>query len=160
MLRGPKEIVTRYRQLRDTAEYELLEFTKGPLAMSEEDINAGAEISKELISRGVKAMSIYEIDDSLEQNHSFGFALKKDKEIGVEARYISSLPVKLSLFDDKYTMIFMDDPTLLRQNLTALVIEHKGMNTLIKMAFEAYWEMSKPIEDDSINIMEDRVMHS
>lgn len=143
ILRGRQEIIARYTELRGSTKSELLEFTKGPLAMTEDDIRAGSVLTKEMISNGVKVRAIYEMDKS---DRSFDFALKVDKEIGVETRFNSYLPVKLSLVDDKYTMIFMPDPMILEQNLTGLVIEHIGMNALIKMAFESYWDASSIVK--------------
>lgn len=142
ILRGRQEMISKYTDLRNSTKNELLEFTKGPLAMSDNDIKAESVLAKEMIQKGVKVRTIYEIEES---NHSFDFALKIDKKIGAETRYNSYLPVKLSLFDDKRTMISMSDPMIMQPNLTALVIEHSGMNALIKMAFESYWDKSSPI---------------
>ena len=142
ILRGRQEIITRYSELRNSTTTELLEFTKGPLAMSNEDIKAESVFAQKMIQKGIKVRTIYEIEES---NHSFDFALEVDKEIGAETRYNSYLPVKLSLFDDKRTMISMSDPMIMQPNLTALVIEHSGMNALLKVAFESYWDKSSLI---------------
>ena len=142
VIRGRQEIITRYSELRSSTTAELLEFTKGPLAMSENEIKAESVLTEKMILSGVKVRAIYEVDKS---DHSFDFAFKIDKEIGVDARFNSFLPVKLSLVDDKYTMIFMQDPMIIQPNLTGLVIEHAGMNALIKMAFESHWDISTPI---------------
>ena len=59
---------------------------------------------------------------------------------GEEARVLKELPMKVSVYDSKTVMFFMEDPISGKVSLTAQVIEHQAMAKSLKILFETLWE--------------------
>jgi len=64
---------------------------------------------------------------------------------GVEVRQVSSLPMKLALFDGSRGMIALLDPVITRPAWTALVFDHEGMGEAMKGLFDEYWGRGKQL---------------
>ncbi|MDI9605334.1 MAG: helix-turn-helix domain-containing protein [Bacteroidota bacterium] len=143
VLRGRQEIIHRYTEFRKNVQEEVLEFTKSPFAMTPEEFDLEAEWTEELVRKGVRLRVIYEYSEI--DSEWLRYAHKKNMEVGVESRVIDSLPVKMSLFDRRLTMINLKDPIVTGPNLTALVIEHQELYSLLKVAFNYYWDRAKAI---------------
>jgi hypothetical protein len=65
---------------------------------------------------------------------------------GEEARFVEHLPLKLVIVDEEIVMFAMEDPIAGRTDLTILVIEHKQLARLVKIAFETLWSRGESFE--------------
>lgn len=142
-LKGRQEIIRRYISLRQNAKIEILELSKGNYSMSEEEANEEADENEQLIRSGVKIKVIYESCEILSGESAYFH--HKNAEVGVEARMMPSLPSKVSLFDKNIVMLPLSDPIIEEPNVTALIIEHPALYTILHEAFLCYWNQAEPI---------------
>ncbi len=145
VLRGKQEIIHRYIDLRQNAKIEILELSKGDYTMSEEEANQEADENEQLINQGTKIKVIYESDEILSGESEYFH--RKNAEIGVQAKMMPILPCKMSLFDKKIVMLPLFDPIAEELNMTALIIEHPALYTLLHETFSSYWNTAENINN-------------
>lgn len=133
VLRGRTAINQRFAEIQANCRREILIFTKPPYARPPQDNLEGLETLK----RNIRACSIYEY--SVLQNEETRQAVDYFISQGEEARFIEHLPLKLVIVDEEIVMFAMEDPIAGRTDLTILVIEHKQLARLVKIAFETLW---------------------
>lgn len=143
VLKGRQEITHRYTELRNNVTSQLLEFTKGCYAMSEEEINREANDNLKLIQAGVQVRVIYEIEEFQAWDNPYWH--QKNTEIGVQARIADNLPIKMSLFGNSLIMLLLSDPLITEPNMTALIIKHPELYNVLKDVFERHWVQAKEI---------------
>ncbi len=144
ILRGRQEIVARYSKHRKEAREEILELSPEGFAMTEEEANEEADQNEELIKRGVQIKVIYEAHEIRSGANTYFH--RKNKEVGVEARMLERLPIRLSLFDKTTVMLPLSDPMMDTPNLTVLIIEHRNLYQILYDAFTNNWEKATPID--------------
>ena len=145
ILRGRQEIIRRYTQIRNNSKKEILELSPGDYTMTEDEANAEADINETLIQDGVAIKVIYEKKEILSGDNSYFH--QKNKEAGVEAKMVESLPIKLSLFDGTTVMLPLSDPLVEEPNLTVLIIEHRNLYKVLQDAFESYWDRGENTDE-------------
>jgi hypothetical protein len=59
--------------------------------------------------------------------------------LGDAIRFVPELPLKVNLYDERLSVILLQDPVSGHSSLTCLVIEHASMARALKVAFEALW---------------------
>ncbi|HEY0733477.1 MAG TPA: helix-turn-helix domain-containing protein [Herpetosiphonaceae bacterium] len=133
VLRGRTAINQRFAEIQANCQREILIFTKPPYARPPQENLEGLETLK----RNIRACSIYEY--SVLQNEETRQAVDFFISHGEEARFIEHLPLKLVIVDEEIVMFAMEDPIAGRTDLTILVIEHKQLAQLVKIAFETLW---------------------
>ncbi|HEY0604677.1 MAG TPA: helix-turn-helix domain-containing protein [Herpetosiphonaceae bacterium] len=133
VLRGRTAINQRFAEIQANCQREILIFTKPPYARPPQENLEGLETLK----RNIRACSIYEY--SVLQNEETRQAVDFFIGHGEEARFIEHLPLKLVIVDEEIVMFAMEDPIAGRTDLTILVIEHKQLAQLVKIAFETLW---------------------
>jgi sugar-specific transcriptional regulator TrmB len=134
VLRDPAAIAKRFGELQASAEKELLAFTKPPYAVEPAENAEGVD----LLSRGVMARSVYE--RSVYDDPSVVAAVRRFVEAGEQARVVDHLPLKLVLIDERVALFTMEDPVAGTSDLTIMVVEHAGIASLLKLAFDQTWE--------------------
>jgi HTH-type transcriptional regulator, sugar sensing transcriptional regulator len=134
VLRDRKAINERFTELEAGIKREILVFTKPPYATPIEEDTEGLEVV-----RTHRARSIYEF--SAFDDPAFSEAVRRFVEAGEEARFVESLPLKLVIIDEQVVMFGMEDPVAGRAALTMIVVEHASLAQLLKIAFDAVWEM-------------------
>lgn len=144
VIKGRSDIAERYTELRNDVKSELLEFTKGPYAMTNSDIEKEAENTKQLINRGVKMQVLYE-STAIEDDSVISKAIINHIEIGVESKSLPFVPIKMCIFDNLTIMLTMNDPVDIESQLTALVIRDVNLCNVLKQAFLMYWMQAKPL---------------
>jgi sugar-specific transcriptional regulator TrmB len=133
VLRGRTAIGQRFAQIQANCKREILIFTKPPYALQPQDNVAGLEMLK----RDVQARSIYEYE--VLSNDQTRHAIEYFMQHGENARFVAQLPLKLVIVDEEIVMCALEDPIAGRTDLTIMVIEHKQLAQLVKLAFEALW---------------------
>jgi sugar-specific transcriptional regulator TrmB len=140
VLRGRTAINQRFAEIQANCQREILIFTKPPYARPPQENLEGLETLK----RNIRACSIYEY--RVLQNEETRQAVDYFISHGEEARFIEHLPLKLVIVDEEIVMFAMEDPIAGRTDLTILVIEHKQLAQLVKIAFETLWDRGESFE--------------
>ena len=134
VLRGGSAINQRFAEIQANCQREILIFTKPPYAQQPQDNLEGLN----MLRRSVEARSLYEYEvlDHETTRQAIGFFV----EHGEQARFVAHLPLKLVIVDEEIVMFALEDPIAGRTDLTIMVIEHKQLAQLVKLAFESLWD--------------------
>lgn len=132
VLRDPRAINARFDELQSAITREILIFTKPPYAKPPQENVEGLKVV-----RSHEARSIYEY--SVFDEPAVANGVRQFIEAGEQARFVKSLPLKLVIIDETVVMFGMQDPVA-SGDLTMMVVEHPSLATLLKMAFNAYWD--------------------
>ncbi|WP_297129340.1 TrmB family transcriptional regulator [uncultured Porphyromonas sp.] len=144
ILKGHAEIVHRYNDLRSNARDEIIEMSKGDYFISDEEAIHEADANAKLIDRGVRLQVLYERSEIEQCGNNYFHT--KNHELGVSARMVDELPIKMSLFGGNTLMLPLSDPAIPEPNTTALIIEHPELYKTFKMMFRVYWDQATEID--------------
>jgi HTH-type transcriptional regulator, sugar sensing transcriptional regulator len=136
VLRDRRAINERFDELQAGIKSEILVFTKPPYATPAQENVEGLEVA-----RTHRACSVYEY--SAFDDPAFADGVRRFIEVGEEARFVESLPLKLVIIDEKTVMFGMEDPVADDgdggQELTIMVVEHPSLAGILKIAFNTVW---------------------
>jgi HTH-type transcriptional regulator, sugar sensing transcriptional regulator len=143
VIKDPCQVNVRLAQLLNSAEKEILAFTKPPYAVNRNKVD-DEQLSREKdsIKRGVINRSIYEIPREPEEFNVMAEEFLEARQFGEQARAIDELPIKMVIFDEKVVLYSLEDPILHRVSLTFMIIQHRSLARLLKAAFESTWEQA------------------
>ena len=136
IVRGRNQIDKRISQLGEETKYEFIGFIKAPYVKPPPKINVSR-----LKDKGVRLRCIYEIDNW----KGYGFLEQQIKD-GMEARFVKQLPMKMAVYDKKYTLLDFHLPTE-TPTYTTIVIEHPYFAQLMETAFNSAWEQAISLID-------------
>ncbi len=139
VLRDRGAINARFGELQARVKKEILVFTKPPYATPPQENVEGLEVVQSHGARSIYEASLFEDPAATEGVRRFIAA-------GEQARFVPELPLKLVIIDEAIVMFGMQDPVAGRSDLTMMVVEHRSLATLLRIAFEAYWERGLTIE--------------
>jgi sugar-specific transcriptional regulator TrmB len=142
VLRDRRAINERFRELQAGIEREILVFTKPPYATPAQENVQGLGVAPMH-----KARSVYEF--SAFHDPAFAEGVRKFIEAGEEARFVAQLPLKLVIIDEKFVMFGMEDPVAGSSEITIVVVEHRALANLLKIAFDAVWEQGLTFDEAS-----------
>lgn len=133
VLRGRIAISQRFAEIQANCKREILVFTKPPYAQQPQDNLEGLDMLK----RNIQARSLYEYDvlRNDETRHVIDYFIQH----GEDARFVPHLPLKLVIVDEEIVMVALEDPIVGRTDLTIMVIEHRQLAQVVKLAFESLW---------------------
>jgi len=140
VLRDRAAINERFGELQDGIQDEILVFTKPPYATPAQENLEGLEVS-----RTHRAKSVYEF--SALDDDAFAEGVRRFIEAGEEARFVERLPLKLVIIDETVVMFGMEDPVAGESELTIVVVEHRALAGVLKIAFEAVWDQGLTIDE-------------
>lgn len=127
------QVADRVMTLSRQANHEILMLFKQPLVASvEENIAEAQAVAGHITRRGVFEEGIADdpqLFDLVSQFHA----------LGEDMRFVSEVPLKVNLYDQRVAVILLRDPVSGQPNLTCLVIDHTSMAKALKVAFEALW---------------------
>ncbi|HKV87095.1 MAG TPA: helix-turn-helix domain-containing protein [Candidatus Dormibacteraeota bacterium] len=133
VLREPGAINVRFDELQAAARREILVFTKPPYAKAPEDNLQGLEVARRVEARSLYEESIFEDPPSVQ-------AVLRFLKAGERARVVQELPLKLVIIDAAIVMFGMRDPVASGSDLTIMVVDHPSLASVLRTAFNAYWE--------------------
>ena len=139
VIRDRDALTRRFDQLQATVEHEFLGFSKEPAVVSVEQNVMGIEMAAAHIVRNV-----YEL--ALLHDPKRRAGVRRFVELGEQARFVESLPLKLAVVDERVVMFALPDPIAGRDDLTSVVIEHPDLAVALKIAFEAVWTSALTFE--------------
>ena len=144
VLRDRNAISTRFAELESMVEREILVFNKPPYATPPQENLAGLEVARKYEARGLYESSLFDDPQALAGVRRFVAA-------GEQARVVPELPVKLVVIDEAVVMFGMHDPLAAATDVTTIVVvENPPLATVLKTAFNAYWESGRPLEEGSL----------
>ena len=128
----PVQTAAAYRRMLSEVQSEYLEFSRPPYAVDPLD----EQLVKQARLRGVNCRLLFEsgaVDEAHRQR------MEEYRSIGVEVCSVSSLPMKLAVFDGSQGMIALLDPVITKPSWTALMFDHSGFAEAMKGLFETHW---------------------
>jgi sugar-specific transcriptional regulator TrmB len=128
----PAQIAAQYRKMLSEVEREFVEFSRPPYAVDPLD----EQLVKKARLRGVNCRLLLEAG-TLDEEHLQ--RLGDYVSVGVQVRQLSSLPMKLALFDSTRGMIALLDPVITKPTWTSVMFDHGGLGEAMKGLFEDYW---------------------
>ena len=140
VLRDRAAINERFEELQAGIQDEILVFTKPPYATPAQDNVEGLEVSSTRVAR-----SVYE--SSALDDEAFAAGVRRFIEAGEEARFVPELPLKLVIIDETIVMFGMEDPVAGTPDLTIMVVEHRALAKVLKLAFNAVWDRAWTIDE-------------
>ncbi|TMD07273.1 MAG: TrmB family transcriptional regulator [Chloroflexi bacterium] len=140
VLRDPGTINARFTELQASVKDEILVFTKPPYAKPPQENIEGLNVAE-----SHKARSVYEF--SIFDDPATTAGVRRFIESGEGARFVPILPLKLVIIDETIVMFGMQDPVGDQSDLTIVVVEHPSLATVLKTAFNAYWDRGLTFED-------------
>jgi sugar-specific transcriptional regulator TrmB len=139
VLRDAGAINERFAELQSAVKHEILVFTKAPYATPPQENVEGLEVSRVHTARSVYEMSAFDDPKVIRGIEQF-------VEAGEEARFVDSLPLKLVIIDETIVMFGMQDPVGSGRDLTIMVVEHPSLASVLKTAFDTYWQRGLTLE--------------
>ena len=140
VLRDRSAINERFDELQEGIQDEILVFTKPPYAKPAHENVEGLEVT-----RKHRARSVYEF--SALDDPDFAAGVRGFIEAGEEARFVPELPLKLVIIDETVVMFGMEDPVAGQAELTIVVVEHRALAKVLKIAFDAVWAAGRTIDE-------------
>ncbi len=127
------QVAERVLMLTRQAEREILMLFKQPMVASiEENLAEARAVAGRITRRG-----IYE--ETVARDPKFFHLVRQLHALGDAIRFVPELPIKVNLYDERLSVILLQDPVSGHSSLTCLVIEHASMARALKLAFEALW---------------------
>lgn len=139
VLHDRRAISERFDELQASVEREILIFTRPPYATPLEENAEGLRLLGKNAARSVYELALFDDPEAVETVHRF-------VEAGEEARFVPELPLKLAIVDEATVLFGMEDPLAGESSLTMVVIEHRSLAGLLKLAFTSVWEQGLTFE--------------
>ena len=140
VLRDRAAINERFGELQEGIQREILVFTKPPYATPAQENVEGLEVA-----RTHSARSVYE--HSALDDPAFAAGVQRFIDAGEEARFVEELPLKLVIIDESIVMFGMEDPVAGSADLTIVVVEHRALAKVLKIAFDAVWQQGLTFDE-------------
>lgn len=143
ILKDPYQIHKKFAQLVQEAKHEILVFTKPPYSGSREKIQEQVQEESQILKKGVRGRSIYEIPNTKQEAEWWFEAIDAAVKHGEEARVIKELPMKMAIFDSRIVIYTLEDPVSKQISLTTQIVEHRSLAKGLKVLFETFWERAE-----------------
>jgi hypothetical protein len=140
VLRDAGAINERFAQLQSNVKREILVFTRPPYARPPQENVEGLGVARSHTARSVYELSAFDDAKVIAGIRTF-------VEAGEEARFVDTLPLKLAIIDESIVLLEMRDPVGSGSGLTIMVVEHPSLASVLKAAFEAYWQAGLTIDE-------------
>lgn len=143
VLSDPNRINERGRHLAQAAEHSICVFFTYPSLLSYED---GLKLVEGPLQRSITYRTIYE--HNVWQDPSSREFIRQCQDWGQQVRFVAEVPFKMQLFDDRVTLLSLQDPVVSAPSFTALSVTHPGLAKTLKLSFETLWRDgdAKPLQ--------------
>ena len=158
VIKETNQLQNRICQLIDSAEKEVLVFSKPPSLKYRNEILQQIELEKESLKKGVKGRCVYQMPDNEDQKQFLFEYIKLAGEAGEQARIIPEIPMKMMIFDERVVVFTLEDPVLHQPSQTTQIIEHRSLAKSLKILFETVWsEAKEACEFEMIDSEKDKI---
>ena len=151
VLKAREKIRNKWLNLNKNAKKEILIFTKPPYASSPDEAIA---VEKKLLNtkmnrRKLILRDICEYKGITSESEKKNFIKMVSNYISnnEEVRIIKELPMKLAIFDERITMLALNDPISLQPSITTMIINHPSFAMSQKKVFENVWKEAMTLEE-------------
>ncbi len=145
VLNDTRQIKDRWLTLQMNAKLEMLVFTKAPYILQ---FSENISPEKSALEKKIHIKAIYEYYNITEEsNPNFISMLNSFAKLGEEIKLIHTLPMKLAIFDEKVTMLALNDPVSMNPSITTMIVDHASFALSLKKVFESFWTDSIPLDD-------------
>lgn len=127
-----------FQDLVNKAEETIVLMSRLPLVMKDDDA-----AMEEAITRGVAVRILSEAPEDFDWLSDETY--QRQVDLGVEARSLPSIPMRLGIFDAKVAIMPMDDARGGERGLLMLEVRNQGLSQSMLGIFETYWAMAKPL---------------
>jgi predicted transcriptional regulator len=139
VLSEPRRIAERGAALALTAQQSICVFFSHPSLLSYEE---GLQLAQDPLKRGISYRTIYE--SNIWQEADGREFVQQCRAWGQQVRFVLEVPFKMQLFDQRVTVLSLQDPLLGTPSFTALTITHPGLAKMLQIAFEDLWQRGTP----------------
>jgi len=143
VIKDPYQIHKRYMQLCAEAQKEIVGFAKPPYSRSREGIEEQHAQQAQLMQRGVRVRSIYEIPKDKQEIGWWFKTVDGAATHGEQARVLEELPVKMVIFDSRIVLYALTDPVSRQTSLTSQIVEHRDLAKALTILFETLWDQAE-----------------
>jgi sugar-specific transcriptional regulator TrmB len=140
VIRDPETLGKRFNELQRQTAREMLTFSKSPYAVRLDRNTTGMDLARQHMLR-----TVYELSALGEPVQREG--VRRFIEAGEQVRFVTELPMKLGIIDERTVMFTMPDPVAGHDLLTTVVIDHPTLARVLKMAFETVWRNGMTVEE-------------
>lgn len=147
LIKDESQVQKRVCQLIESAEREVVVFSKPPLLEDRKKVIEQLELEKESLAKGVHSMCVYEIPKQIEQMEWLRDYMEIVSGLGEHVRVIEQLPIKMLIFDEKTVVFQLEDPISLKPSITVQIIQHISLARSLKILFETIWAKAKTREE-------------
>ena len=158
ILKDREQIRRKWLNINKNAKKEILIFTKPPYASSpdeaiseEKRLRNTNKNRRQVIQRDICEYKGITSESEKREFIKMVSALISNEE---EVRVVKELPMKLAIFDEKVTMLSLNDTISLQSNITTMIINHPSFAKAQKFVFESIWEKAMPFEEFKIKFEE------
>ena len=138
VLRSQRLVAERFTRLQREAVSSIDVFIKAPFFAQ-----PGNPDEEDVLARGVRCRGLYE-EAVLSSDHVAPY-LRTWEQRGEEIRlYPGVLPMKLALFDSMVAVMPLEQSG--DRGVVTMVIRHGSLGALLRVAFDALWARSRPLE--------------
>ncbi|MDV3353459.1 transcriptional regulator [Leptolyngbyaceae cyanobacterium CCMR0082] len=143
VLSDPNHINERGSHLAQAAEHSICVFFTYPSLLSYED---GLKLVEGPLKQGITYRTIYE--HNVWQDPSSRDFIRQCQDWGQQVRFVAEVPFKMQLFDERVTLLSLQDPVVSSPSFTALSVTHPGLAKTLQLSFEALWREgdAKPLQ--------------
>jgi sugar-specific transcriptional regulator TrmB len=135
VLSEPNRIADRGSQLARSAQESICVFFTYPSLLSYEE---GLKLVQDPLDRGISYRTIYEYN--IWQDPVSREFIHQCQSWGQQVRFVPEVPFKMQLFDQRITLLSLQDPLAGTPAFTALSITHIGLAKMLQIAFETLWQ--------------------
>jgi len=140
------QIHNKYLELISKTKQEILSFVKPPFVYATlKERDEQFRLLIEAGERGVRKKVIYEMPP-IEKAREFFAPLLLEEPEGESmdlARVIEELPMKLTVFDNRFCFFTLVDPVKNKTSLTMVALEHEAVARSLGFLFNSYWERAQ-----------------
>lgn len=137
VLRHRATVIERCQQLVASCEQEMLFFVRNTQQVS------GDLVSEEAaLDRGVAMRALFE---SSLLDTPYIETMQRFVSIGAQARHVPILPCRMTIVDQRITLLALQEPPMQAVDFTALAFTHQGIATVATIAFDRIWETAQAI---------------
>ena len=151
IVKNKEQVAKKWLGINKNAKKEILIFTKPPFASSPKEAIAEEKRLRNTYKdrRQVNQRDICEYKGITSESEKIKFikivsALIANEE---EVRIVKELPMKLAIFDEKITMLSLNDTISLQPSVTTMIINHPNFAMALKKVFESTWKEAMTLEE-------------
>lgn len=148
ILTSNKQSHERFLSLLKKTKYELISFVKPPYAHEgkKQKLNSQEEKYYNLAKRGIGERALYEYPRGKDIDFLIPH-IENCVKAGENARMLENIPLKMTIIDERYVLMALNNSELANSTFTSIIIDHPDLAKANKILFEHLWNQAMPFEE-------------